>query len=85
MKCAGHWWMEVLNVKRSHFQPRVPCLCSQIPTQEESKSISRHAAFQKTQSPRSLLKAEGVGEDQGGSQEHRAMCWEALGGGHAWM
>ena len=39
MKCAGHWGMEVLNVKRSHFQPRVPCLCSQIATRKKVKAF----------------------------------------------
>ena len=82
MKCrrAGHRWMEVLNVKKSHFQH----LCSQTPTQEESKSISRHAALQKTQSPCSLLRPK-VQERTQVEPRTQAGVLRSGGGGHAQM
>ena len=84
MKChrAGCWRMEVLNVKESHFQSRILCLCSRTPTQEESKSISRHATFQKTQSLRSLREPDS-GERLWAGAEDPVTCWGGRGVGRA--
>ena len=80
MKChrAGRWRMEVLNVKESHFQSRILCLCSRTPTQEEIKAFPDMLLFRKL-SPYAAFGSPTVGRGSGRELRTRRHIGEGEG------